>query len=118
MLYDNSVKRNHTTDAAYNKIAAIPSMLCAGVVVDDAQTDVGKFARDACNRDLGGSLMCYDKHAQGGAKWIQHGIVSIGRGCGRRNVPGFYVEVNAYGDWIRQVTATEEGGWNAVGPIP
>lgn len=56
--------------------------------------------------DGGGPLVC-EKDDQ----WYQVGIVSFGIGCGRRNVPGVYTNVEAYGPWIEEtILAAKQGG--------
>ena len=43
-------------------------------------------------------------------RWYQVGIVSFGIGCGRRNVPGVYTNVEAYGPWIEETILAAKGG--------
>ncbi|XP_068200846.1 protein masquerade-like [Palaemon carinicauda] len=61
-------------------------MLCAG----------GEAKRDACTGDGGGPLVCQ------GPDGTAHlaGLVSWGIGCGQLGVPGVYVNVPYYMDWI------------------
>lgn len=66
-----------------------PGFLCAG----------GEEGKDACKGDGGGPLVC---ERQG--VWQVAGVVSWGIGCGQVNVPGVYVKVSHYLDWIRQIT--------------
>ncbi|XP_050541303.1 uncharacterized protein LOC126905549 isoform X2 [Daktulosphaira vitifoliae] len=63
--------------------------LCAG----------GEEGKDACKGDGGGPLVC-----ERGGSWSLVGIVSWGVGCGQYGVPGVYVKVSHYLDWIRQFT--------------
>nr|XP_053632780.1 uncharacterized protein LOC128688562 [Cherax quadricarinatus] len=66
--------------------------LCAG----------GEAGRDTCQGDGGSPLVC-----RGPDKRVQlAGLVSWGLGCGRPGVPGVYVEVAHYLDWIRDITKT------------
>lgn len=60
--------------------------LCAG----------GEEGKDACKGDGGGPLVC-----EVGGVWQLAGIVSWGVGCGEYNVPGVYVKVSHYQDWIQ-----------------
>ncbi|ODN03108.1 Serine proteinase stubble [Orchesella cincta] len=57
----------------------------------------GEPNRDACKGDGGGPLAC-----EVNGVWQLAGIISWGVGCGEANVPGVYVKVSNYHDWIRQ----------------
>ncbi|GAB6025562.1 AAEL001675-PA [Chamberlinius hualienensis] len=65
-----------------------PGFVCAG----------GEPGKDSCKGDGGGPLVCeFDGH------YVIAGIVSWGIGCGLPNVPGVYVRVSEYLDWINSV---------------
>lgn len=66
-----------------------PGFICAG----------GEEGKDACKGDGGGPMVC-----ERGGTWQVVGIVSWGIGCGQVGVPGVYVKVAHYLDWIRQIT--------------
>ncbi|KAG7172455.1 Phenoloxidase-activating factor 2-like 8 [Homarus americanus] len=64
--------------------------LCAG----------GEAGRDTCKGDGGSPLVC-----EGSDGSVQlAGVVSWGLGCGRPGIPGVYVKVSHYLDWIRDIT--------------
>ncbi|NWV52445.1 GRAK protein, partial [Daphoenositta chrysoptera] len=69
-----------------NKPKITIDMLCA----------IGKgifSLRDACQGDSGGPLICADQY---------RGIVSFGRKCGKRGIPGVYTRLTGkYIDWIK-----------------
>ncbi|XP_054286272.1 uncharacterized protein LOC129002466 isoform X1 [Macrosteles quadrilineatus] len=66
-----------------------PGFICAG----------GEEGKDACKGDGGGPMVC-----ERGGTWQLVGVVSWGIGCGQYGVPGVYVKVAHYLDWIRQLT--------------
>ncbi|CAH0547452.1 unnamed protein product [Brassicogethes aeneus] len=66
-----------------------PGFICAG----------GEEGKDACKGDGGGPMVC-----ERAGTWQVVGVVSWGIGCGQPGVPGVYVKVAHYLDWIRQVT--------------
>ncbi|XP_055321697.1 uncharacterized protein LOC129577895 isoform X2 [Sitodiplosis mosellana] len=68
-----------------------PGFICAG----------GEEGKDACKGDGGGPMVCERNGA-----WQLVGVVSWGIGCGQVNVPGVYVKVSHYLDWIQQTTQT------------
>ncbi|XP_067412406.1 serine protease 55-like [Emydura macquarii macquarii] len=73
--------------------ALTQNMVCAGHE---------EGGRDACQGDSGGPLQC---QAPQGSSWYQVGIVSWGRGCGRRQRPGVYTRVANYRTWMDEATA-------------
>ena len=48
--------------------------------------------------DGGGPLVCED-----GEAWELAGVVSWGVGCGEKDIPGVYVKVSHYHQWIREI---------------
>ncbi|CAH0384422.1 unnamed protein product [Bemisia tabaci] len=68
------------------------TVLCAGYE---------KGGKDSCQGDSGGPLMIpYGKNSS----YYLIGVVSFGRGCARPNVPGAYMRVSKFLDWIEKVT--------------
>lgn len=59
---------------------------------------------DSCVQDSGGPLFVYAADET----LVQVGIVSFGYGCARRGIPGGYVRVSKYINWMRSVGAVFE----------
>ncbi|KAK7068805.1 CLIP domain-containing serine protease [Halocaridina rubra] len=66
-----------------------PGMICAG----------GEQGKDACKGDGGGPMAC----ALPDGHYALAGIVSWGIGCGTPGIPGVYVNVAYYLDWISTI---------------
>ncbi|KAF5305584.1 hypothetical protein FQA39_LY01675 [Lamprigera yunnana] len=58
----------------------------------------GIEGKDACKGDSGGPLM--RTYVDDTSQWYQEGIVSRGRGCGKKGFPGIYTRVARYVNWI------------------
>ncbi|TKC41741.1 hypothetical protein EI555_014369 [Monodon monoceros] len=71
------------------------NMLCAGYENE---------TYDACQGDSGGPLVCT---TEAGKKWYQVGIISWGKSCGQKNIPGIYTLLENYHSWIKKVTELE-----------
>ncbi|XP_036281106.2 serine protease 55 [Pipistrellus kuhlii] len=71
------------------------NMLCAGYA---------NKSYDSCQGDSGGPLVCTTESDR---KWYQVGIISWGRSCGQKNIPGIYTLLYNYGPWIKKVTEVE-----------
>lgn len=67
------------------RVALDTPVLCVG-------SDTG---RDSCNGDSGGPLTRAE-----GPERVLVGLVSYGRGCGLKGVPGLYIDATAYRKWI------------------
>lgn len=75
-------------------------MMCAG-------TPGG--TKDACRGDSGGPLA-----ADVGGRLVQVGIVSWGRGCGKREFKGVYARLRIQWDWIKATIGDEPVGSTAL----
>ncbi len=75
----------YKTDA--NPSPILGSMVCAG-----------RTSKDSCQGDSGGPLQVRDNTGV----YKLAGIVSFGRGCGRRGFPGVYTRVSSYGQWVAE----------------
>ncbi|MDQ3742662.1 MAG: serine protease, partial [Actinomycetota bacterium] len=88
--------------------SAVYGALRSGTQICASSSRAGE---DSCQGDSGGPLFTGE-----GATARLVGIVSYGRGCGRRNVPGVYTRVTGFGDWIAQNAAVLNG--DAPAPPP
>lgn len=85
-------------------------MMCAG-------TPGG--TKDACNGDSGGPLA-----ADVGGRLVQVGVVSWGRGCGKREFKGVYARLRTQWNWIKATVGHEPAGSTTLprgcgpGPAP
>ena len=70
-----------------------------------------RTGQDSCQGDSGGPLFAEEGT---GARLL--GIVSYGRGCGRRLIPGVYTRVAGFSDWIAENAAVLNG--DAPAPPP
>jgi secreted trypsin-like serine protease len=53
--------------------------------------------------DSGGPLYC--EHPNEPDEWYLAGVISHGRGCGRKDEPGVYVRLSKYLDFIDDVSS-------------
>ncbi|XP_034516051.1 serine protease 55 isoform X1 [Ailuropoda melanoleuca] len=77
------------------------NMLCAGYENESF---------DACQGDSGGPLVC---NTESDKIWYQVGIISWGKSCGQKNMPGIYTLLENYNLWIKKVTEIEGRPFNA-----
>ena len=63
----------------------------------------GEENKDACTGDGGGPLACKDLST---GQYFLHGITSWGIGCGRKDVPGVYADVQFFDEWIKGIIRT------------
>ncbi|XP_071520813.1 inactive CLIP domain-containing serine protease A3-like isoform X2 [Panulirus ornatus] len=68
------------------------SFLCAG----------GEEGKDACTGDGGGPLSCLDPST---GRYVVAGITAWGIGCGQKDVPGVYADVQYFRDWLQSTTS-------------
>merc|ERR1711874_66431 len=82
---------------------------CAASYRQTLGVDIGKDVlcaghpqggHDACAGDSGGALLHQNPST---GVWRTVGIVSAGRGCGRREFPGLYTSLTSYLPWVDQV---------------
>ncbi|XP_052745969.1 phenoloxidase-activating factor 2 [Bicyclus anynana] len=72
------------------------SLTCAG----------GEELVDTCRGDGGSALVCPIGHRDGKTRYAVVGLVAYGLECGKRDVPGVYVNVPHLADWVdRQMRA-------------
>ncbi|KAG8506304.1 Serine protease 55 [Galemys pyrenaicus] len=71
------------------------NMLCAGYQ---------NQSYDACQGDSGGPLACL---SESDGRWYQAGIISWGRSCGQKNIPGIYTALENYSPWVQKVAGLE-----------
>ncbi|XP_066150574.1 phenoloxidase-activating factor 2-like [Euwallacea fornicatus] len=64
------------------------SFMCAG----------GEQGKDTCTGDGGSPLVCPDLNNPG--RYVQSGMVAWGIGCGEQGIPGVYVDVTKFINWI------------------
>ena len=69
-----------------NSFRLHPSELCAG----------GEPGKDACDGDGGAPLVCQAKEGN----WYVEGLVTWGVNCADTNVPGVYLRVAQFTNWI------------------
>lgn len=66
------------------------SFICAG----------GEAGQDTCKGDGGSPLVCPISNSESPDRFYQAGIVAWGIGCGENQVPGVYVDVAGFRNWI------------------
>ncbi len=81
---------------AYKPAIASGGALCAGSPTE---------GKDACPGDSGGPVT----RVQGG-ETVLVGLVSLGIGCGQKDVPGVYVQASRYRAWINKAMRIAEPG--------
>lgn len=84
------IRHGQECRSAYPSVEILPSHICAGYTLGGA---------DSCQGDSGGALAI-----RGGPHgWLQIGIVSWGKGCGRQGKYGVYTRVDLYAEWILNI---------------
>ncbi|XP_069044036.1 uncharacterized protein [Lepisosteus oculatus] len=82
-------------DVALGANSITANMICAGAL--QAAT---------CHGESGGPLVCKQDFF-----WVQAGVVSVGEGCVRPNLPGVYTRVSQYQDWISEQVGSATPGF-------
>ncbi|XP_069941094.1 inactive serine protease scarface isoform X2 [Cherax quadricarinatus] len=72
------------------------SFMCAG----------GEEKKDACEGDGGGPLACQDQTT---GDYVLTGITAWGIGCGQKDVPGVYVDVQYFREWLDGIINQQDG---------
>lgn len=97
IVSNKQCKRNYKKINEFEKDEQFDDrVVCAGF------TEGGK---DSCQGDSGGPLMLPLDENDGNFSFFQVGIVSWGNGCAKANIPGVYVNVQYYADWIKEKIA-------------
>ncbi|CAD6244873.1 GSCOCT00013512001.2-RA-CDS [Cotesia congregata] len=86
---------------AYGKTIAVPngvspSMICAGDTLNH-------WKSDTCKGDSGGPIQVYRNFDDSSLLFDIVGITSFGRSCATENIPGVYIRVSHYIDWIEEI---------------
>lgn len=112
-------KDNFKPDGKYSEVlkkvelSVVPRKECKGIF---KSTRLGPFFRlhssfmcaggeagvDVCKGDGGSPLVC-----KSGDHFVQAGIVAWGLGCGENGIPGAYVKVSNFVDWIETTLQRE-----------
>lgn len=88
----------------------VPNEICRGAdkygaLVDSTMLCAGDGRIDACQGDSGGPLLVANEMEE----FIVVGLVSWGAGCGEAKLPGVYVRLSRFTDWIARGVAEFEG---------
>ncbi|XP_044581906.1 serine protease snake-like [Cotesia glomerata] len=86
---------------AYGKTIAVPngvspSMICAGDTLNH-------WKSDTCKGDSGGPIQIHHNFNDSSLLFDIVGITSFGRSCATETIPGVYIRVSHYIDWIEEV---------------
>lgn len=89
---------------AYGKTIAVPngvspSMICAGDTLNN-------WKSDTCKGDSGGPIQVFrNRNFDDDYSLLFDivGITSFGRSCATENIPGVYIRVSHYIDWIEEI---------------
>jgi len=75
-------------------------------IVDEKNFCAAKEGKDACTGDSGGPMV-----AQGeDDRYYLIGVVSFGKGCARKDIPGVYARVDKFINWVKGVVEGIESG--------
>lgn len=88
MVNFNQCQNSLRTTRLGRRFQLSPTFVCAG----------GEVGKDTCKGDGGSPLVCPIQNRPG--QYYQSGIVAWGIGCGENQIPGVYVNVAKFRNWI------------------
>uniref|UniRef100_A0A224YEN1 Secreted serine protease n=1 Tax=Rhipicephalus zambeziensis TaxID=60191 RepID=A0A224YEN1_9ACAR len=90
----------------YTTIRVLPNNMCSAAYPTKYDSRVMfcayRMGTDSCQGDSGGPAMSRDVRG----RYLQVGIVSFGRGCARKNIPGVYARVDVFAPWLTKVVGS------------
>ncbi|MCW1840034.1 trypsin-like serine protease [Prosthecomicrobium hirschii] len=89
MQVDVPVVKQNRCQEVYGNDRITNANYCAGY---------DKGGKDSCQGDSGGPMFVPGRNGE----FLQVGVVSWGKGCGRPNLPGVYASVGHFERWIRE----------------
>uniref|UniRef100_A0A131YNG3 Secreted serine protease n=1 Tax=Rhipicephalus appendiculatus TaxID=34631 RepID=A0A131YNG3_RHIAP len=101
----------------YTTVRVLPNNMCSATYATKYDSRVMycayRIGTDSCQGDSGGPAMTRDVRG----RYLQVGIVSFGRGCARKNIPGVYARVDVFTPWIKHVVSTSVKAYTSEVPL-